>query len=410
MGLSGQYDMIPLDIALLGVSLSIAKRKHGRSMMQTVKPGLAVSGTHRRIEWIDVAKGIAMILVFYGHLSGSGDNPWFPDLTISRTVVYYFHMPLFFVLSGLTLNLGGEFRVFAGKRVRRLIVPYYFFSLYVLGKIVLRILSPSAFDAFHAQGMQSVSHELATVLLGNAEGLWFFWALFWGDLLLWALNRFFGRGGLFAIVPIGLLGWYAAIVFSISLPFQFQTIAEAAAFTAAGILVSPIIQSLRTHDVIAPFMISILVFSVSAALLLGIGSDNVFGRLLPVLFAAVSGSLMIIFLSRWFRPFDWLTFIGRNTIVFYGLNGLSLAVAKYLFFRAFSVGQISSNLLLQLLAGMVIIAVACTICFVACLVINRWLWWTIGSKPAKKRKRTHGESHLERSNAARVDAGEITPE
>ena len=34
----------------------------------------------KRIEWIDLAKGIGMILVLYGHLSGSGDNPWFPDL------------------------------------------------------------------------------------------------------------------------------------------------------------------------------------------------------------------------------------------------------------------------------------------------------------------------------------------
>jgi fucose 4-O-acetylase-like acetyltransferase len=86
-----------------------------------------------RIEWLDMAKGIAMFLVFYGHLPGSGDNPWFPDLMSSRAVIYYFHMPLFFVLSGLTTHLDTEFGPSVWKRFRRLIVPYYFFSLYAKG-------------------------------------------------------------------------------------------------------------------------------------------------------------------------------------------------------------------------------------------------------------------------------------
>lgn len=52
---------------------------------------------NERIQWIDLSKGMAMILVFYGHLGGSGDNPWFPLLTDSIAVVYLFHMPLFFL-------------------------------------------------------------------------------------------------------------------------------------------------------------------------------------------------------------------------------------------------------------------------------------------------------------------------
>lgn len=34
----------------------------------------------QRVIWIDIAKGIAMLLVFYGHLPGDGSNPWFPNL------------------------------------------------------------------------------------------------------------------------------------------------------------------------------------------------------------------------------------------------------------------------------------------------------------------------------------------
>jgi uncharacterized membrane protein len=51
-------------------------------------PSTITSYHRQRIAWIDVAKGLAMILVFYGHLPGSGDNPWFPDLMGSREVVF----------------------------------------------------------------------------------------------------------------------------------------------------------------------------------------------------------------------------------------------------------------------------------------------------------------------------------
>lgn len=48
-----------------------------------------------RIEWIDVAKGIGIILVIMGHTFQL-------DLV---SPIYAFHMPLFFFLSGLLFNL-----------------------------------------------------------------------------------------------------------------------------------------------------------------------------------------------------------------------------------------------------------------------------------------------------------------
>ena len=48
----------------------------------------------RRIDYIDILKGIAMILVIAGHLS-------FITLE-TRKYIYSFHMPLFFICYGLT--------------------------------------------------------------------------------------------------------------------------------------------------------------------------------------------------------------------------------------------------------------------------------------------------------------------
>lgn len=48
-----------------------------------------------RVEWVDVAKGIGIILVVLGHNQS-------PDYIIK--FIYSFHMPLFFFLSGYLTN------------------------------------------------------------------------------------------------------------------------------------------------------------------------------------------------------------------------------------------------------------------------------------------------------------------
>ena len=47
----------------------------------------------RRIEYIDIAKGIAIILMIMGHVCSYGS--W------KRNIIYSFHMPLFIIVSGM---------------------------------------------------------------------------------------------------------------------------------------------------------------------------------------------------------------------------------------------------------------------------------------------------------------------
>jgi len=49
----------------------------------------------KRIDWLDIAKGLTILLVIIGHSVGE----------LLRDVIYSFHMPLFFVLSCVTYNL-----------------------------------------------------------------------------------------------------------------------------------------------------------------------------------------------------------------------------------------------------------------------------------------------------------------
>lgn len=69
----------------------------------------------------------------------------------------------------------------------------------------------------------------------------------------------------------------------------------------------------------------------------------------------------------------------------YRLNGLSLVVSKTLFFHVVPLKIVAANGVLQFIASVLIIVIACLVCWGACLIINRWLPWTIGaSKSAPK--------------------------
>ena len=71
-----------------------------------------------RIEFIDLAKGICIILVVVGHV---GVNIAIPGLEQVR-------MPLYFMLSGLFFKNYGGGEYFFIKKVNKILIPFIFFS------------------------------------------------------------------------------------------------------------------------------------------------------------------------------------------------------------------------------------------------------------------------------------------
>lgn len=73
-----------------------------------------------RIEYIDIARGIGILLVVLGH------NDFSLISLFAHQVIYSFHMPLFFFLSGYFLNASVPFWEFFKKRFHSLLKPYLF--------------------------------------------------------------------------------------------------------------------------------------------------------------------------------------------------------------------------------------------------------------------------------------------
>jgi fucose 4-O-acetylase-like acetyltransferase len=93
---------------------------------------------------IDAAKGLAILLVVFGHLVARADPQgveWYEPL---RRAVYAFHMPLFLYLSGLLAASSGmllskrtEWGFIARSRAKRLLVPFFCLgALVAVGKLL----------------------------------------------------------------------------------------------------------------------------------------------------------------------------------------------------------------------------------------------------------------------------------
>ena len=82
--------------------------------------------------WIDRLKGILIFLVVLGHVVGGGyhiaGESSQPILSFIFKVIYLFHMPAFFFLSGFTFADSNGWQWYA-RRIKRLIVPYFTFGI-----------------------------------------------------------------------------------------------------------------------------------------------------------------------------------------------------------------------------------------------------------------------------------------
>ena len=76
-----------------------------------------------RYEYIDIAKGIGILLVVWAHILLVG---W------THRFIYAFHMPLFFFISGYLFKSDkyNSFKDFFKKRFKRLIIPYLIYSVF----------------------------------------------------------------------------------------------------------------------------------------------------------------------------------------------------------------------------------------------------------------------------------------
>lgn len=138
-----------------------------------------------RERWVDMAKGIAIVLVVFYHAVMFASelgirNPW----DRINTALDTFRMPLFFFMSGLmaTRAVQLEYSVLFRRRMLRLLHLYIVWC--TLQWLFFRALPPFTLD----RRRPSLDELLGIFVVPNAN-LWFIYALPIFFTLAWALRR-----------------------------------------------------------------------------------------------------------------------------------------------------------------------------------------------------------------------------
>jgi fucose 4-O-acetylase-like acetyltransferase len=98
-------------------------------------PGATSRPAAERVEWVDVTRGLAILLVVFGHaaagLIDAAEPGAYPILRYLFLAIYTFHMPVFFFLAGMFAEQ--RFARGAAPFVRRLsttlVYPYFLWSI-----------------------------------------------------------------------------------------------------------------------------------------------------------------------------------------------------------------------------------------------------------------------------------------
>lgn len=274
----------------------------------------------KRIDYLDVARCLGMFCIYLGHMGPAAGHAY--------AFVFTFHVPLFFFLSGCAESLSREtpWRVFAVKKLRRILLPFFAFA----------VLSLLAYGV-HVNDHSALYPQLTLILRGCvrntflAGSLWFLSCLFVVTLGFDLLRR--------ALRPWALLPVCAALYVLASRALQPSPVVQPAwpynldsalyylIFYAVGYAVFPLLHRLLTEKgrLLRTARGAAACAASAYALLVFFGKDPLsawaFHPVLALLYFLLQPLVLIyltLYLSRWLTHVPPMVAMGRDSLYLCG--------------------------------------------------------------------------------------------
>ena len=312
----------------------------------------------KRIEALDIAKGIGIILVIIGHMSSSYLRDW----------IYSFHMPLFFyyfrhMFQDWKISI---FLPFLKQRIRTLAIPTL--ALYFIILILETLIGMKGFD-------------LQQQLKGVHPGvLWFLITLLFSELLYFPLSKL----TILWRIPLLFVLASAGVFFAknhITVFFDLTNIFFCTALYGLGNLFSSSIPSVleRIKQLNKYIIISSTTFALVIPLLLiiiyretfDLASNFVPSPVVLYTISAVTCTFAVITLST-IVPFQkLLRFFGRNTLILLAFHSLIITLSSTYLAPFFY-----SHIIYKIIELFVVFLGSCA--FIP--IFNRYIPWAIGKR------------------------------
>lgn len=289
----------------------------------------------KRIEYIDTAKAIAILLVIIGH------SYWIKDLPRLQSLIYSFHMPLFFLISGFFVK-DMKISQSISKYAKAYLWPYLVVALFILLIGIFKSLwqgDPwySLIPLNTVKILWGSAFEVRGVLFGNIPHIgpsWFLLALFFACVMFVCISKL--KTTLEQAAAVTLLACFSICsVEVIQLPLSLQGAMVALLYIYIGAIT-------KRNDLIEkifglPGYIKLaalalwLLYSLNNEGL-SVGTANI-GHSIVGFTVSLIGSFFVL----------WLCKVSKLTTRWIGRNTLAILCAHVLIWRIFDIFGISAR-------------------------------------------------------------------
>lgn len=254
-----------------------------------------------RIQFIDIAKGIAIFLVVWGH-TATNQEQLSPDCPLVIRILYAFHMPLFFFLSGLSMSTTPlrtltEWRAFFKKNILTVAFPFFIWAL-IYCRFTYGNFAWICYGSWQALGM-----------VESLTSLWFLPTLFVGKILVEIMVSYTGQK---AWTPIALVFLAIGIMLpsmELGYPWCFNVGCVAASCIAFGMIlkIKCIELSVQKLSLLSGLLIaSVALFALTIVIdgndfTISLMCKNQYGTGIFPIVRAITGSMAILTLAMILR-------------------------------------------------------------------------------------------------------------
>lgn len=300
----------------------------------------------KRLEYIDIAKGIGIFLVVLGHTR----YPY------TRDIIYSFHMPLFFFLSGYLFTLEKlevSFTVYLKKKIKGLYRPFLTFSIFYLifnNFFVWIKFLPDRYYYSLGESLSVLARNIVFLSDSQFSGtFWFIRNLFFLELMFFAVIsvgvKYFSKSVIQYVVVVGVLSAVVCFVCShFGIMPTFANIFGAAVFYLVGFLVRNYFYEILNFRYLKYIGFGFIVFigyNIKVDMVV-----NYYSSFLGFLLTGCVGSLAVLQICMMIARFRWARLfhvLGENSIYILCFHILSFKIVLFfcLLFKGYDLSYLN---------------------------------------------------------------------
>lgn len=274
---------------------------------------------NKRLSFLDIAKGFSIILVILGHIVTNENN-------FIRTWLYSFHMPIFFIISGLLLNFThskSTLKQFSIKKAKSLLLPYLSFA--IINYIYLMNI---AYRENYFTTQLAMNYIIYIIILCGRSAIWFLPCIFISEVSFKIIDEKIPSLIMKLIITLCIF----IIPFFVkaepdTLSLSLLRCCTAIGFITIGKNLFYIISkiNLSTFHIILVFLANIILTFLNGQVdLFELKFNNPFYYTIN----SVIGALVVIFISKKINKNKIIEYYGKNSLIIMGTHIILIDINK----------------------------------------------------------------------------------